>query len=549
MILSYPTRAAIGQGVMLAALVAVGLGMFLLQAEPLRWPELPVSRMIWAVACVVAYVGVCVRPYLRRMRSHAVSSSERISDDETVIDGDSIRVMFASQTGFAEELAHRTAAALRDAGMSVHADRIDRLTPSAWSGATRMLFVVSTTGEGDAPDSALAFVRDIMSRPVALSHLKYGLLSLGDHAYTNFCGFGRTVDTWLRRHGAQPLFDPVEVDDGDPAALRHWQHHLSLLAGRTDMPDWAPPRYSHWPLAERTLLNPGSRGHACYLVALAVPSDVPASWEAGDIVEIGPRNAMDQIAEFMARLKLDGETRIAHDQIGMMTLSALLSRCVLPELDASNEKALPDLLRTLTPLPHREYSIASLPEDGRIELLVRRMHRPDGRIGLGSGWLTRHAGVGTDIDARIRSNPGFHAPSPDVPTILIGNGTGLAGLRALLKARIAAGSRRNWLLFGERNADCDFFFRDEILRWHRDGWIERLDLAFSRDQSQRIYVQDRLREGMDELQQWLAEGASIYVCGSLSGMAPGVHAVLARAIGENSLIDLSATGRYRRDVY
>ena len=140
-------------------------------------------------------------------------------------------------------------------------------------------------------------------------------------------------------------------------------------------------------------------------------------------------------------------------------------------------------------------------------------------------------------------------PGDDVPLILIGNGTGIAGLRALLKERVSKPLTRNWLIFGERNADRDFYFRDELQLWHSQGRLERLDLAFSRDQPELVYVQHRLLENAAVIREWIAAGAAIYVCGSLKGMAPGVNAALTEIIGAQALETLTAQGRYRRDVY
>ncbi|HVK93702.1 MAG TPA: oxidoreductase, partial [Noviherbaspirillum sp.] len=127
--------------------------------------------------------------------------------------------------------------------------------------------------------------------------------------------------------------------------------------------------------------------------------------------------------------------------------------------------------------------------------------------------------------------------------------TGLAGLRSHLKARANQRQTRNWLIFGERNSAHDNYFRDEIAHWHAQKVLERVDLVFSRDQAERIYVQDRLRVAADTVRAWLADGATILVCGSLDGMAPGVDATLASIIGTDALEQLLADGRYRRDVY
>jgi sulfite reductase (NADPH) flavoprotein alpha-component len=132
---------------------------------------------------------------------------------------------------------------------------------------------------------------------------------------------------------------------------------------------------------------------------------------------------------------------------------------------------------------------------------------------------------------------------------LIGNGTGIAGLRSHLKARMQAGHARNWLIFGERNRSRDFYYEDEIAAWQSGQWLQRVDLAFSRDQPERIYVQHILFEQAGALQAWITDGAAIYVCGSAEGMAQGVQAALVQILGQATLERLAEEGRYRRDVY
>jgi sulfite reductase (NADPH) flavoprotein alpha-component len=198
---------------------------------------------------------------------------------------------------------------------------------------------------------------------------------------------------------------------------------------------------------------------------------------------------------------------------------------------------------------HREYSIASLPADGCLDLLVRQVALPDGTLGKGSGWLTEHAAEGAEIGVRIRTNRSFHPPDDDRPLVLVGAGTGLAGLRAHLRHRQAAGQHRNWLVFGERSAAHDYFHREEIEGWLASGHLQRLDIAFSRDQQRRVYVQDRLREAAGDLRRWVDDGAAIYVCGNLQYMAAGVAEALDEILGPDAREALAAEGRYRRDVY
>ena len=517
------------------------------------WDALWSDRLSTAGLVLCGYLLFCLAIAWRQaLRKRA---ARRAADALAAGTGAPILVVHASQTGFAEELALATARLLGKAGTRVTLKSLAEVTASDLAGAARALFVVSTTGEGDAPDTARRFIRDVMGRDVmsaepALHGLGYGVLALGDSGYARFCAFGRTLDAWLARHGAAPLFDRVEVDDGDPAALRHWQSHVGVLAGVTDTPDWTRPRYGRWRLVQRRRLNPGGPGDGAFHIRLEAVDG--ATWEAGDILEVGPRNDPAEVAALLARLGLDPAAQVVAEEAP--TLAEALSWRRLPHDDgfaaAPNRTLGPQaLVDALPPLPHRDYSIASLPADGGVELLVRAMRRADGKPGLGSGWLTAHAAQGAEIAARVRTNRAFHGPSDDRPLILIGNGTGLAGLRAHLKTRAAAGRHRNWLVFGERTAAHDYFHQGEIEAWRADGVLQRLDLAFSRDQDRKIYVQHRLMEAADALRAWVADGAAIYVCGSLEGMSGDVHAVLTSVLGAETMERLADEGRYRRDVY
>ena len=445
--------------------------------DPMRWGS--------ALALLAAYGGMCAT-LLRRPKAANLPAP---------MEGDWL-VVYASQTGNAEYLAQQTAATLATGGLNARAVCISSLDPATLSGvtgATRALFIASTYGEGDAPDSAARFAGVTMAQDADLSQLHYGVLALGDSSYTNYCGFGRALDAWLHARGATPLFERIEVDRGNGDAIANWQHQLSHLAGTSDAPDWEAPAYGHWRILERTLLNPGSIGAPLYRIALAPQDGALPGWEAGDLVQVcAPRD--------------------------------------------------PDL--------PREYSIASIPSEGKLELLVRLQRHEDGSAGAASGWLCLDATFDDTVALRVRAHARFRlGENAARPLILIGNGTGLAGLRAHIKARIDAGVVENWLVFGERNAAHDFLCRDELQGWVDDSQLARLDLAFSRDGDGPRYVQHALAEQGEELRTWIARGAAVYVCGSLQGMAAGVHEALANALSAQALDELAAAGRYRRDVY
>jgi len=453
---------------------------------------------------------------------------------------------FASQSGFAEQLAWQTAGQLSAANVPVRVKPLSQLDANALRETDNALFVVSTFGDGEPPDSARGFARKLLDSPLGLNGLNYALLALGDRQYEQFCGFARRIHQWLGKQGASSLFDPVEVDGSDQTALVRWQQQVSELTGAAPVSMQEAP-WQNWTLIQRKRLNLGSQGLPTFLLGLR--SSEPCTWQAGDILEVLPRHPQKQVLAWLERYDLNGTEAV--EQGGQRrTLAEALSHLQWPgsfsHLVGLHAQALVD---ALMPLAAREYSIASIPSDGVLELIVRQEQHPDGSLGLGSGWLTEYLAEGATVQARLRRNSGFHVPDDERPLILIGNGSGLAGLRSLLKARIVANCSRNWLLFGERNREYDFYCREELEGWLKNGDLQRLDLAFSRDQQEKIYVQQCLREASERLREWVEQGAAIYVCGSLQGMAAGVDAALQELLGEQVVQQLIEQGNYRRDVY
>ncbi|WP_077409073.1 sulfite reductase flavoprotein subunit alpha [Janthinobacterium sp. LM6] len=418
-------------------------------------------------------------------------------------------VAYASQSGQAERLALESARALQQAGVAVDVQSLDQFDPAQLRQYERALIVASTFGEGEAPDGTRRFARLLQQTSgTPLAGLDFGMLALGDRHYSAFCGFGHALAQQLQTLGATPLFPLIEVDKHDPAALAGWSTALARCSGSAidAIGVQEAASYGEWRLARRVLLNPGSQGGELHEITLTGPAG--ASWEAGALAEIIPCNA-------------DGS-----------------------DGDASNAHHAP-----------RSYSIASLPSDGELQLLVRQERHAGEENqghGLGSGWLTRFAPLDAAIRLRLQANPAFAPALVDVPCIYIGNGSGLAGLRSHLRARQRAGLARNWLLFGERQQAFDSVCGAELQGWLDAGHLVRLDRVFSRDGAdarKREYVQDRLRASAGELRDWLAQGAIVYVCGSLQGMAAGIDAVLQEMLGQEGLDALLAAGRYRRDVY
>ncbi|EZP69572.1 Sulfite reductase (NADPH) [Sphingomonas paucimobilis] len=475
--------------------------------------------------------------FARRRRQRALRAAmQDVSGTDggalaTAEDDASIVVAFASQTGTAERLARLTAGALPGAAVvpirSLDTDRLAR--------AEMLLVVAATYGDGEPPDPARSFTRRMRHPAPDLSHLRYAVLALGDREYPEFCAFGHYVDQWLHQAKAERLFDLVEMDGQDDDAQRQWQQQLGGLGARTDQPDWAPAPMEPWRLIERRVLNPGSQGDPAWHVSLEPPVLGTTGWQAGDILEIVPRQHPCRVARFARCAGLDlTEPLAAH----------LSTRILSPDAAVANP------VETLRPLAHREYSIASIAASGRVDLIVRQCMAEDGLPGLGSGWLTAGAAIGDIVEARVRVNPGFHAPAdPSTPLLLIGNGTGLAGLLAHLREREAAGGAPAWLFWGERHPDHDAFHREELARLAASGVITRAEFAWSRLESGRAYVQEKLRDHAAALKAFITGGAAIYVCGSVNGMAPAVHEALVEILGDDALEAMADSGRYRRDIY
>ncbi len=463
----------------------------------------PVGRvvMVLASAGLLLFAVTGWLLYLRRRREAAAARQARraslaATGGHAASGASGLLIAFATQTGHAERLAWQTAAALGAAGVPATVQPLHALAPADLSLHPRVLIVASSYGDGEPPDTARAFARRVAAMTTPLQPAPaFGLLALGNRQYGTFCGFGHALEVHLRRLGARPLFPLVEMDEADPAALAQWRAHVGAAFGvalddTAAVPalaeaDWLPSE-----LLQRAHLNPGSAGSPLFALQLALPAG--SDWHAGALVEI--------------------EAPVAGE-------------------------------------PPRRYSAASVPADGELLLLVRQRVLDDGGLGLMSSWLTVQTLPGAPLRLRLVDNPGFRLIDDDRPCLFIGNGSGFAGLRGHLRERVGRGHGRNWLVFGERHPDHDAFFADEVQDWQARGLLARVDLAWSRLPPAGRHVQDALRDAGDELRRWVDDGAVVYVCGSLAGMARGVDAALRELLGGAAVEALLMEGRLRRDVY
>jgi sulfite reductase (NADPH) flavoprotein alpha-component len=333
------------------------------------------------------------------------------------------------------------------------------------------------------------------------------------------------------------------------------------------------------------------------------------SYEAGDALGVWPRNGDRLVDEWLSVTKLDDQTPVEVAGHGSMSLrTALTERFeiahISPDLlrfvqqrtgdaelaelmKAENKRALSDWtwgrqsvdvlaqlpvtasvdewLTLLKPLQPRLYSISSSPKENQREVHltispVRYNFQGVPRRGVCSTYLADRS-PGDQIALYVRPSSNFRPPSEsDTPMIMIGPGTGIAPFRGFLQERRALGhTGPNWLFFGEQHAATDFYYRDELEQMHADGFLTELDLAFSRDQRDKVYVQHLMRKRGVQLWHWLQDGAQLYVCGNADPMAKDVDRALCEIAGEHGHLDpdaaqayvrsLSADKRYHRDVY
>ncbi|MBU0374038.1 sulfite reductase flavoprotein subunit alpha [Acinetobacter baumannii] len=484
--------------------------------------------------------------YLKRRKQKKLTQAARQSLAGHYIDQNAKPwlITYATQTGVAEQLAWSTATSLQEAHQPVQVKSVQQLTEADLQQHEQILFVISTYGTGEAPDLASNFAKKLLKTNLRLQHVKYAVLALGSKEYPDtYCSFGHTVDEWLKNNGAKALFDIIEVDNANPTDIQNWNQAL-VKATKLDLHAVNIEKvFDNWTLQQRDLLNPNSLGQPAYNIELTASHE--AVWQAGDIAEIQPGNSPERINKFLQHHHILKNAVV--DSLQVSIEKALWNKDLTGEIEPFAN--LDHLLEQLPTLPTREYSIASIPSQQVLRLVVRQQYDESGDLGLGSGWLTQHTEINQNVALRIRTNESFHLIDDNRPIICIGNGTGIAGLMSLLHTRTRHNYTDNWLIFGERQRAHDFFYASTIEAWQTMGMLKRLDLAFSRDQEQRVYVQDIIRQNAAELVNWIERGAVLYVCGSIDGMASGVDQALIHILGEEQVDELRQQGRYRRDVY
>ncbi len=521
-------------------------------------------------------------------------------------------VLWASQTGNAEEFAAQLAARLSGARLITMNDAV--LEDLAAAGD--VVFVTSTFGDGGPPDNGAEFWDRLVSADAPnLDGVRYSVLGIGDQSYDNFCGHAKALDARLAELGAVRSVDRADCEIYDEAPMAAWADEV--IAGLDAAPAPTAPATPtspvpltrnapvHAPLCRNTRLTPLSAAKEVRQFGFDISEHVAehgAGYAVGDSLGVFVTNSEESVSVWLAATGLSGNEIIEVDGADTDLRSALTFSydiCrVTPNLlsfvaersrdakklrksgdttawlagrnglDIVEEFALradalewQDALVRLTP---RQYSISSSPlvSPHEVQLTVSvvryRSARGENRGGVASTYLADRA---SSVPVFVQHSPNFRPPAESAtPMIMVGPGTGIAPFRGFLQERRALGhTGRNWLFFGDQHRAENFYYRDELEHMVADGLLNHLDLAFSRDQASRIYVQHKMLDAGAELWRWMEDGAHFYVCGDATRMARDVDDALTKIIRTYGSMsaeaahdykkELVATKRYVRDVY
>jgi len=494
------------------------------------------------------------------------SAIQKIFRKQTDQPTDEIVILYGSHSGNSAFIAKEAQKYLKKNGLSATACDMAKYEFQRLVHEKSVFIIVSTQGEGDPPDSVRKFYKRLFAENAPLlPKLQFAVCALGDSSYTHFCQTGKDIDRRLAELGAVRIHQRVDCDVEFHQAASAWVSAIfEKYTGKTKS---APVQINTANLhrlypalvKEKRRVNEGSPTET-YHIALAV-DDPDFRYQPGDTVGIFPENQAELTNKILQQLNVSpGKTiqfenrpieinKLLTEQFELTTTSKKLLEnyqqlAQNPQLEnlLKDEKKLQDYIRhrdvldvmvefpfsakpedfiaVLRKLQPRYYSIASSQRKhpGEIHLIVKLVQsEQNGRIRSGacSSYLNRWIEVGQKINLQLIPNEQFRMQTGENPMIMIAAGTGIAPFRAFLEEQETQTFRgKNWLIFGEKHGAFDFFYQTEWEHWLKNNQLNRLDVTFSRDRAEKIYVQHKIEELADEFYQWLNRGAHVYVCGS-----------------------------------
>ncbi|MEP6583254.1 MAG: flavodoxin domain-containing protein [Ginsengibacter sp.] len=513
-----------------------------------------------------------------------------------------ITIAYGTETGNSKKLATEFASKAKKIGINAKVQSMDQYRMNDLTKEEYFLAVISTHGDGEPPAAAKKFYDHVHQNGFRLDKLKYSVLALGDTSYPLFCKAGEDVDEQLTKLGGKRFFPIQKCDvDYDTEATEWFDDICKALNTSSDIPSITAPRittkkpsgkkiYAGNVLAHINLNDRGSNKETYHIEVEA--EDV--AYLPGDSIGIIPENKKVLVDEIISITGTDETANIDYKDELISVYNLLhkkLNITYLPERVVKQYAAIVDknviiqrtdlvnllkrypvkdadqfteIVKILEPTAPRLYSIASSPEahSGEVHITVaKNTFKANDAIeyGLASDFLS-HFSTGDELQFYVSPNNRFRLPEEDKNIIMIGPGTGIAPFRSFIAERDSTGaSGKNWLFFGEQHFVTDFLYQSEIQNWFDTGVLTKVSTAFSRDQEEKIYVQNRMMEHGHELFEWIHTGSYIYICGTKDPMSIDVEKTLLQIIeeyGERSkddaekyLDNLKEEGRYVTDVY
>lgn len=538
----------------------------------------------------------------------------------SVTEAKRVTIVSASQTGNARKVAETLLAQLSEQG--VHANLVAAADYKTKLLADEQIFLLltSTQGEGEPPEEAVSLHKFLHGKKAPkLDGLQFAVLGLGDSSYPKFCGAAVAFDAQLAHLGGTRLLARRDCDLDFQASADAWlaeivplvvQHAVattvqqtasvsgSLKTSGTSLFDKNNP-FPATLLARQKITGRGSDKDVRH-----IELDLSGSglhYQAGDALGVYFNNDVDLVDEILHAVSLTGEETVQGKtlrqalvedfeitqntphfvrtyaewvnnadlfaQIGD-DVNAFVAQHPIVGLVQKYPVALTaeQLLSLLRPITPRLYSIASSPAEVGEEVhltvgVLRYEYNGQTRSGGASSYLAERIAEDDTVRVFVEHNPHFRLPTDaNVPVIMIGAGTGVAPFRAFMQERAAQqASGKNWLIFGNPHFTEDFLYQTEWQTFAKDGYLHNYTFAWSRDGTEKVYVQHKIRENAAEIWQWLQQGAHIYVCGDASKMAKDVEHALLDVIAQQGqlsaedadeyLDNLRQDKRYQRDVY
>ncbi|AJW64812.1 Sulfite reductase (NADPH) flavoprotein alpha-component [Elizabethkingia miricola] len=512
-----------------------------------------------------------------------------------------ITLVYGTETGNSKKLATELAGVAKKKGIQVRLGDLSQYKPKDLAKEEYLFVVISTQGEGEPPILAKKFYDYIHENELNLSNIKFGVLALGDSTYPQFCKTGEDLDTRFEVLGAERIIPLKRCDiDYEEDAHKWLDHIFEVVQNKAASPSQVIPAKAssgrkkyQGKVSAIINLNDITSDKETYHIE--IETEEPIAYRPGDALGVIPYNPKSVVKEIIGLTGIDPEKQIQTARVTAsseellhqhLNISYLLKTTVaqyaqitghdIPETRLSlldllriypvkNAEEFEDVIKALTIQAPRLYSVSSSPEahgDSEIHITVAKSEffiNDKKQNGLCSGFLSEFEEDGT-VEFYIQEAKHFKLPETAKDVIMIGPGTGIAPFRSFLWERDATGAEgRNWLFFGDRSFVSDFLYQSEFQDFLKTGALTNLDLAFSRDTAEKVYVQHRLQQKSSEVFQWLEGGASVYVCGAKEPMGKDVEETLLGIIqhegkrnedeAKNYLEELELSGRYAKDVY